>query len=196
MQIAQGAEAVVYEEKGRIVKVRKKKGYRLPELDASLRKSRTRRENKIFEKLQELGFVPKLIGSSDKSMKIEMERIKGKQLRDTLTKANCRKLCREAGEKIGMMHDKGIIHGDLTTSNMIFDGKVKFIDFGLSFFSERAEDKAVDLHVLKETLKARHNGIWKACFDSVIKGYKGKNKEEVMKRLDAVEARGRYKGKS
>jgi Kae1-associated kinase Bud32 len=196
--IAQGAEAVIYESKGRIEKFRKGKKYRLPQLDAMLRSTRTRREAKILGKLQNAIDVPKLISFSDETMKIKLEKLEGKQLRDVLNEKNCTKLFIEAGEKIGKMHDLGIIHGDLTTSNMMFSkGKVFFIDFGLSFFSNRAEDKAVDLHVLKETLKGKHNDLSRECFDALIKGYsKSKNAIEVIKRMKIVEARGRYKGKS
>jgi Kae1-associated kinase Bud32 len=196
-QIAQGAEATIYEERNIITKLRKEKTYRLPQLDSSLRASRTRREAKVLEKLQDAIDVPKLLSFSDKAMKIEIEKLGGKQLRDVLNASNCEKLFLEAGQKIGKMHDLGIIHGDLTTSNMMLSkGKVYFIDFGLSFFSSRIEDMAVDLHVLKETLKGKHNEISQKCFDAAIKGYKkSKNSAEVIKRIEIVEARGRYKGK-
>jgi Kae1-associated kinase Bud32 len=199
--IAQGAEASIYEEEGKIIKERKRKGYRLQELDSALRKSRTRREVKVFEKMKRLGLdVPELLSHSDKAMRIYMEKLDGKQLRDVLDSNNCDKLCSSVGEKIGKLHENNIIHGDLTTSNMILnsrDNRIYLIDFGLSFFSHKIEDKAVDLHVLKETLKARHNSLWQKCFSAIMKGYKKTNRshEEVIKRLETVEARGRYKGK-
>lgn len=195
-KIAQGAEAVIFEQKGRITKLRKKKTYRLAQLDATLRTSRTRREAKILEKLSAID-VPKLLSFSDKTMMIEMEKINGKQLRDVLNAKNCTKLFLEAGQKIGKIHDLGIIHGDLTTSNMMLSkGKVYFIDFGLSYFSSRTEDRAVDLHVLKETLKGKHNEISEKCFNAVLNGYKkSKNSAAAIKRMEIVEARGRYKGK-
>jgi Kae1-associated kinase Bud32 len=193
-EIAKGAEASIIDEGRKISKLRKQKRYRLKQLDDMLRSGRTRREAKIIEKLQNVIDVPKLLSYSDKTMNIEMEKLEGMQLRDVLNAKNCQKLFTEAGGKIGKMHGLGIIHGDLTTSNMMLSkGKVFFIDFGLSFFSDRTEDKAVDLHVLKETLKGKHNELWKKCFDAVLKGYKDK---EVIKRMEVVEARGRYKGKS
>ncbi len=66
---------------------------------------------------------------------------------------------KEIGNLIGKMHNQNIIHGDLTTSNMIVNSnekKIYFIDFGLSFFSEKIEDKAVDLHLLKRALESKH----------------------------------------
>ena len=103
------------------------------------------------------------------------------------------------------MHNNGIIHGDLTTSNIIlgknsegvFSRKVFFIDFGLSFFSEKAEDKAVDLHLLKEGLESRHYKVWEECFKCAIDAYRkeAKNSSETLKRLEAVEKRGRYRAR-
>jgi len=196
--VARGAEAVIYQEGDKIIKLRKRKHYRLPELDSALRKSRTKREAKIFDRLQQAGLaIPKIFSHSDKTMKITMEKIHGKQLRDVINSRNCARLCESVGRQISMMHKNQIIHGDLTTSNMLKDRKkVYLIDFGLSFFSRRVEDKAVDLHVLKESLKARHQAIWKKCFTGFLKGYKkSSDYKETMQRLEIVERRGRYKGK-
>jgi Kae1-associated kinase Bud32 len=91
----------------------------------------------------------------------------------------------------------GIIHGDLTTSNMILNSEVFFIDFGLSFFSEKVEDKAVDLHLLRQALESKHYKVWEECFTAVRQGYEGtaNDAELVLKRLEVVESRGRYKRK-
>ena len=151
-QLSQGAEAKIYLDKD-IVKDRFKKSYRLEEIDTKLRKFRTRRETKILTKLHEINFpVPKLIESDDKSMKIKMEYLDGKKVRDMLEESDYKKICKEIGKLIAVMHDNGIIHGDLTTSNMVFTDKVNFIDFGLSYFSDRTEDKAVDLFLLDPRL--------------------------------------------
>ena len=122
---------------------------------------------------------------------IEMEFLEGKRIRDVLSPENSSVLCTEIGTKIRKLHDKSIIHGDLTTSNMILkDAVIYFIDFGLSFHSDKVEDKAVDLHVLKETLESKHCAIWQKCFAEVMKAY---NDPVVIKRLKEVEKRGRYK---
>ena len=96
------------------------------------------------------------------------------------------------------MHDKKIIHGDLTTSNMIVrDGRVYFIDFGLGFESMKFEDKAADLHLLRQALESKHYQHYNECFEAVIEGYKQSgNYKDVFKRLEKVELRGRYKGKN
>ena len=40
---------------------------------------------------------------------------------------------------------------------IIKENKIYFIDFGLSFFSSRIEDRAVDLHLVKEALQSTHH---------------------------------------
>ena len=99
------------------------------------------------------------------------------------------------GKSLAKLHDNNIIHGDLTTSNLILNGKkVYFIDFGLSFHSQKIEDKAVDLHLIKEALEAKHPTISKTAYDSVIEGYKhSQNYNKVIHQLEIVEKRGRYK---
>ena len=198
-KIGAGAEAIIYLNKDTVIKDRIKKGYRLKQIDEKLRKFRTRRETKILEKLHAIDFpIPKLILSDDKKMLIKMEFLKGKKLRDVLNKNNCAKLCKQLGRKIAILHNNSIIHGDLTTSNMILNEEIYFIDFGLSFFSEKVEDKAVDIHLLRQALESKHHKIFKNAFKAVLSGYKTKNHDynTIIKRLEKVEARGRYKGKS
>ncbi len=196
-KISQGAEATLYREGDIVVKHRSEKSYRHKDIDAKLRKSRTRREAKVLGKLKGIGFpVPGLINMDDKDMKIEMEFVNGDKLRDVLHK-DYKKLSREIGKKVGVLHKNNIIHGDLTTSNMMLDGEIKFIDFGLSFFSTHVEDKAVDLHLLRRALASKHHEIFEECFDEVVKGYKEECADaiEVLNRLEKVESRGRNKGK-
>jgi len=195
-KIAQGAEAVIYQGKG-ILKERFRKAYRIQPIDEKLRRQRTRREARILEKLEALEFPAPRLTSQDEKEKIEMELIKGPTIRDVLEKSDYRKLGREIGRKIAVLHNNGIIHGDLTTSNMILKDEIYFIDFGLSFISEKIEDKAVDLHLLRQALESKHYTIWKECFENTMDAYrqeavKGK---EILDRLDKVEGRGRYKGK-
>ena len=199
--VTEGAEASIYLDEKRIVKRRHKKGYRIKELDSKLRLFRTKREAKLLEKVRELGVaVPRLISAENKKTTLEMEFIEGDKLRNVLNSSNCEKMCRRVGELIGIMHSNSVIHGDLTTSNMIFSSdcnKIYLIDFGLGFFSNKTEDKAVDLHLLKQALNGSHSGIAEKSFGAVIEGYRkaSRNSSEVLKRLEKVEGRGRYKGK-
>ena len=190
-EIARGAEAVLYEDKDTIIKHRLKKNYRIKEIDESLRKFRTKREAKILQKIPIP--APKLI-STDNKEKIVMEKINGNKVRDILDSKP--KLAKEIGEKLAKMHDAGIIHGDLTTSNMIFDKEIVFIDFGLSFHSIKEEDKAVDIHLFKQALESKHFKIKEKAQQEFFSGYKkAKGYEQIMQRLEKVELRGRYKHK-
>lgn len=196
--ISQGAEALIIKNKDKVTKQRTPKSYRLSILDQKLRTQRTRKEAKLLEKASKLIPVPKIIKSSDKSMEIEMEFIDGKKLSDNLDKLeNAEEICEEIGRNLAKIHDSSIIHGDLTTSNMILnekDNKVYFIDFGLGYESNKSEDKAVDLHLIKQALEAKHFLHHQDFFKAIIKGYKtSKHSKEVLNRLDKVEKRGRYK---
>ena len=174
--IAQGAEARIFLEGKNIVKNRFPKSYRIKEIDDRLRGARTRREAKVLQKLEEIRFpAPRLIKSDEKENLI-IEKLDGKLLKDVLEQSDYKKICSELGRKIAVMHNNLIIHGDLTTSNIILNKELYFIDFGLSFFSEKSEDRAVDLHLLKEALESRHYRIWKECIANVIESYKKRQK--------------------
>jgi len=195
--IAQGAEAKLFLQDGKIIKNRFKKSYRIKEIDEKLRGFRTRREAKILQKLEAINFpAPRLIKNDEKENLI-IERIDGKLIKDILEKSDYKKLCGEIGKKVAILHYNSIIHGDLTTSNMILDKQIYFIDFGLGFFSEKAEDKAVDLHLLKEGLESKNYRIWEGCFKCAVDAYKkeAKKSNETLKRLGVVEKRGRYRAK-
>ncbi len=198
MIIAQGAEAVLRKKENSVVKERIAKEYRHPEIDSKLRSSRTRREAKILQKLEELGFpAPRLQKSDDKKMEIEMDFVPGPMLKEVLHTKHL-EFSKEIGRKVGILHSNNIIHSDLTTSNMIHcNNEVHFIDFGLSFISSKAEDKAVDLHLLDRALESKHHEIYKECIAAVMEGYKEGNPEwqPVIERLEKVEQRGRNKKK-
>ncbi len=194
--IAQGAEAVIIKDNNKIIKNRTPKGYRHPILDLKLRTLRTRQESRLLEKSSPLIPTPKLISSSEIAKTIHLEYISGKKLSTNLDKLkNLKFVAKQIGRSIAKLHDKDIIHGDLTTSNLILKNKlVYFIDFGLGFHSSRAEDKAVDLHVLKEALQAKHPKIFLKAWKSILEGYKkSSNYNQTIKQLEKVESRGRYK---
>ncbi len=194
--IGQGAEAVVSKKGAEVLKERLAKDYRLPILDNKLRKARTRREAKIINKLEELNFPsPRLREVCDKRMLIAMDFLEGPKVRDVLD--DNVKICEEIGRKIALLHQHNIIHGDLTTSNMILKDEVHFLDFGLSFISNKVEDKAVDLHLLRQALESKHFKVYDTAFENVLRGYNDyENSEEVIQRLNLVEQRGRNKKKS
>ena len=65
-----------------------------------------------------------------------------------------------------MLHNDGIIHGDLTTSNiMITDQKIVYIiDFGLSYVRNNIEDFSVDLYVLEKAFLSTHPDLESEVF--------------------------------
>lgn len=195
--IQQGAEAIIYKIDNKIVKDRIPKKYRLPELDRKIIRSRTKSEAKILNKLKSIINVPKVLAEPDSGRMIHMEYIEGKKLSDNLDDLeNKNKIAEQIGKEIAKIHDNDIIHGDLTTSNMIYkekENQVFFIDFGLGFHSKRIEDKAVDLHLIRQALEAKHFLHWKQLFENIIKGYDSKDKDKILEQLKKVEARGRYK---
>lgn len=185
----QGAEAVIEFTEKTAVKRREKKTYRHPELDDKLRKERTDREVRLLKKARKYNVsVPEVVESSED--RFEMEKVKGEKLRDSLKPEYFEKL----GKEVAMLHDIDIIHGDLTTSNVIVDDELKIIDFGLSFQSERFEDKAVDIHLLKQVLESSHSKDAEELWSSFIEGYqKLEDSSQILEQLEEVEQRGRYK---
>jgi len=197
--IKRGAEAVLYLENGQLVKERLKKSYRLPEIDVKLRKLRTRKEGKLLSEARRVGVeTPKIFSIDEQGFKINMEFIDGKRLKEFFNDTNDvkrKKVAEDVGKLVGLLHKNGIVHGDLTTSNMILkDDKIYFIDFGLGEFSKRVEDLATDLSVLKEAFKSTHFKYLDLLWGSFIKGYKQANDNfnKVLDTLNDIEKRGRY----
>ena len=201
--IDEGAEAKIYLDNNLIIKKRIPKTYRIKVIDDCLRKTRTRKELRILIKASNIINVPKVhFSSSEKDFKIVMEFIDGKKLAEHLDNFSDKErthICHEIGKQTALMHNSNIIHGDLTTSNMISkENKIFFIDFGLGFISDKIEDKAVDLHLIEQALQSKHYTHFQSSFNEVIdtyKKYSNKNKE-IFDRLDKVNERGRYKNKN
>lgn len=197
--IKRGAEAILYLQNNHLVKERIKKSYRISELDIELRKNRTKREAKLLSEARRCGVkTPKIISVDEKNYKIIMDFIDGERLKELLNKTsdeNRKKLAEDLGKSVGLLHKHGIVHGDLTTSNMILkDEKIFFIDFGLGEFSKRIEDQGIDLALFKEAVKSTHFKFLDQIWESFIKGYKETNSnwEQVLNTLEKIEKRGRY----
>lgn len=196
--IQRGAEAILYLRDGKLVKERVKKGYRLPELDMKIRKQRTKGEAKLMERSRNAG--ANIPGTSvEGDFRIVMEYLKGEKLKDILNSMKTKErtnVCERIGETVARLHSNGIIHGDLTTSNMILVGKdVYVIDFGLGKFSGKVEDQAVDLFLLYEALKSTHFISLEECWKTIVKSYSKNCPEakEVMTRIEKIKNRRRYK---
>ncbi len=196
--IAKGAEANLYLENSKLVKHRIKKGYRITELDEHLRKSRTKREAKLLENAKGVIPVPSIYEIDLRENKIVMEFINGitvKDIIDLKSDTEMEGIGKKIGEYISRLHNMNLIHNDLTTSNMIMEGKeIYFIDFGLGTTSTRIEDRAMDLVVLKKSLTAAHTGKFEIIWKGIIEGYgkNSKNFDEISKRVEVIEKRVRY----
>jgi TP53 regulating kinase-like protein len=196
--LKKGAEADIYlaDWRGRpaVAKVREPKPYRHSALDSSIRRQRTVHEAGFVSAAKSAGVrTPFIYFVDPEKAEIIMERVEGKPAKDALD-AN---LCREMGRCAALLHAAGIVHGDLTTSNFIATGKKQLVllDFGLSYYSERTEDMAVDVRLIKEVFTSAHISV-RGAFSSFVKGYEdvaGKKKTaRILENVKEIEQRGRY----
>ena len=186
-----------------IIKDRIKKSYRVPELDKRLRSERTRMEARLINEAARAGVsVPKILSVDKKENKITMEFIEGEQAKNAIPKMSKKELedlAYNIGTSVGKLHYAGLIHGDLTTSNMILhDNKLYLIDFGLGQQSAHPEDQGTDLAVLHESLRAAHFKQMEILWPKIIEGYKSvfPQADKVLKALHSIEMRGRYMRRS
>ncbi|MGE5832611.1 MAG: bifunctional N(6)-L-threonylcarbamoyladenine synthase/serine/threonine protein kinase [Methanomicrobiales archaeon] len=186
---ARGAEAVVTIGKDTVKKRRLSKSYRVPSIDARLIAERTRAEARIISQARRSG-IPTPVIRDVTADTLVMERIEGPLLKEVLTEENVR----EAGRMVGRLHTAGIIHGDLTTSNIIVrNGRCVLIDFGLSLVSTEIENRGVDLHVFLQTLESTSRE-YVSLREAFTGGYREEfpGSEEVLEREQEIRRRGRY----
>jgi Kae1-associated kinase Bud32 len=191
-----GAEARVEFSRDTVTKIRLPKGYRHPDLDRTIRRNRNRREAALLRKVPVR--VPTVLATDEFS--ITMERIEGERLRDRLDDAAAATRYGSAlGTMLAALHDADVTHGDLTTSNVLVEtasDALVLIDFGLAKETTRIEEKAVDLHVLRETLGGSHPLLADAFWNALDTTYGASGTgRAVLERLTAVERRGRNKVK-
>lgn len=205
--VAKGAEANIcsdhYLDEEVLLKKRVVKGYRIREIDAYLRRKRTKNEAKLLGEAKRCGVVTPLVYDVDlKESVITMEKVAGNEVKvifsgeNSMDLSTIKSISRIIGENVARLHDCGIIHGDLTTSNLILrkeGDSVVFIDFGLGKISDLIEDKGVDLLVFKKAINGIHHDISRECFDSIIEGYSGaRDYKKIVAKIDEIEGRGRY----
>lgn len=194
--VKKGAEADIYvtEWAGSkaVSKVRAPKPYRHPELDLAIRKHRTIHEANFISAAKAAGVMSPFVHFVDPiNAEIIMEFVEGDNVRDAITPD----LCREMGRYAALLHASNIIHGDLTTSNFITDKKLVLLDFGLSYYSERTEDMATDIRLIKEVFTSAHIAVKKA-FPRFVDGYASvagkKRTDKILENVKEIEQRGRY----
>jgi TP53 regulating kinase-like protein len=197
-----GAEANIYLDDWNGIKVvrktRRPKPYWREELDNKIRRIRTIKEAQFLTHVKRLGVLTPIVYFVDPFLgEIIMEYVDGMRVKDLLN-TNLETgfiMLYEAGKDLAKMHKHNIIHGDPTTSNFIMrNGKLYFIDFGLSFYSTRLEDKAVDLHLLKQVMKSAHSEIFNKGFKVIIDGYQQiyGSAKPILDNIKEIERRGRY----
>jgi len=181
-----------------VEKFRVPKAYRLPALDEGLRRARIRIEARLMSEARAAGVaVPILYDINLFENKIVMEFIDGPTVKDVLEEGGPRAhaVAKDVGRIAGRLHKAGIIHGDLTTSNMILrDGRIVMIDFSLGGKDETTEARGVDVHLLREALTSAHRNA-AAYYRDVLAGYRqtfGRGAEDVIRKVKEIESRGRY----
>jgi len=204
--LKKGAEARLYlaEWHGRkvILKTRLPKKYRQAKLDMEIRNYRTVHEPQLMHEAKKAGVpTPTIFLVDVKNAVIVMEFIEGKQVKQLLggfSEKEREKACVKIGELIGRLHAYGVIHGDLTTSNMILNSedKIFLVDFGLGEKTMELEARGVDLHLMKRALQSTHYRFAEECFEAVMRGYaavlgEGDTKN-VLDKIREIEKRGRY----
>ncbi len=201
-----GAEAVlikgIYAGETVVAKFRVPKNYRHKELDRYLRESRTVLETRVLSKSYLIGVsVPQVVFVAVEDGLILVEYVRGEKLKKTIENNDhyVKEYFLELGKNVGLLHSHGIIHGDLTTSNVIIREETKepvLIDFGLSFFSTKNEDRGVDLHLFLRALESTHPNRSSEFFTEFLEGYKSvrgrQETEKVLEKVKDIRSRGRY----
>lgn len=210
-KIAQGAEAIVFtaaktphsdgEKSPLILKYRPSKRYRHPILDKAITKQRTKAEAKVLTKLYSMGLpVPQVVHMDVVKGAIFMTKLGEQSLKAYLWErehqagydtAEVKHVIVETGRVIGRMHLSGVVHGDLTSSNIVVmkTSGVGLIDFGLSNQKATHEDKSVDLYVLERAFLSTHSSHAEIYTEWLLEGYSEQHGRENAKEMGAVLAR-------
>ncbi|KAI8973263.1 tp53rk protein [Mycotypha africana] len=211
--IKQGAEARVFHvpsfltvPEGCIAKERFKKTYRHPDLDQYLTSRRVGQEARSLYRLKKAGLdTPTVYYVDTANATIFMENVIGITVKQRLLETqeenyqsvDIDTLADVIGRSLATMHNLNVIHGDLTTSNLMLrkdkgDAAVVVIDFGLSYNSNLPEDKAVDLYVLERAFASTHPQT-EQLFAKILESYfkTSKQQKQISHKLEDVRMRGR-----
>ena len=202
MLLKRGAEAELRrtEWHGRpaVEKVRLPKAYRHERLDDEIRKARIRMEARLMSEARKLGISIPIIYDVDlRGRRLVMEYVDGPQVKEVLQKrlADPRVVARAIGRLAGTLHANGIVHGDLTTSNMLWrDGRIHVIDFSMGEKTSSLEAQGVDLRLLKEAWTSAHFDLQEMFESEVLAAYREAHAgaDATIAKLGEIEERGRY----
>lgn len=211
--LRQGAEARLHVGQflgqNAVVKERFSKTYRHPELDAKLTKDRVKAEARALLKCKSIGVrTPVLYSAFDGFLVMEYldcptardfirKVLNNQNTVDESQKQKLISLASQIGEILGKLHANHVIHGDLTTSNILVENesmKLCLIDFGLGFSEGSPEDKGVDLYVLERALLSAHPNT-EFMFEAILQSYQtqmnDKMSVEVISKFEEIRMRGR-----
>jgi TP53 regulating kinase-like protein len=205
-QLSWGAESnlylINYLGKKAVLKRRLIKPYMHPELAQKIVRDRTVWEARIMYEANLIGVnSPLPLKIIPDKGEIVISYIRGILYKRYLDKKGfdetSQNIVRNLAHLVARLHNHGIIHGDLTTSNIIYQSarkKVYIIDYGLSFKSNRAEDKAMDIRVLERSVESTHPLLSQKLFSLFQQIYFDdiQDADLVRKRLSDIKSRGRY----
>jgi len=200
--IAKGAEAEIFVSSflGRdaIIKKRSPKRYRAAELDDVLRSSRTKNEARIMKEARKAGVrTPVVYDINLQECSMTMEEVKGLKVKEKLDgdPSSAAEICGMIGSAVASLHNAGICHGDLTTSNMILteDGRLCLIDFSMGRTKAELEDMGVDIRLLERAFTSAHPNLNEA-FEELMRTYLSikKDPDQLLRKLEEIKNRGRY----
>ncbi|MHC3379142.1 bifunctional N(6)-L-threonylcarbamoyladenine synthase/serine/threonine protein kinase [Haloarcula sp. H-GB5] len=192
----QGAEATVRFDGDRVIKERVPRSYRHPTLDERLRIERTRQEARLTSEARRNGVPTPLVRDVDPNeSRIVFQRVGDTDLREGLSESRVA----DVGCWLARIHDAGFVHGDPTTRNVRVGGRggqadrTFLIDFGLGYYTQEAEDHAMDLHVFAQSLAGTADDP-ETLLSAAEDAYQTESDhaDAVFASLDDIEGRGRY----
>ncbi|MBT3652126.1 MAG: Kae1-associated serine/threonine protein kinase [Euryarchaeota archaeon] len=177
-----GAEAEVWRGswmgQSAIRKQRRNRTWRHPDLDDRLGRRRMIAEARLLVRLYRSGLnVPLLLDCDMFDQQLVMSYVQGKPLIEILNDTSIpddevMEILKNTGQSIRMLHRQAVVHGDLSTNNIIItsENEAVLIDFGLARIEYETELFGIDLHVLFEILGASHPHR-KDAIEAVLEGY-------------------------
>lgn len=216
--LRQGAEARVFTGQflgqKALIKDRFSKKYRHPQLDEKLNQERLKGEVRSLLRCKSIGVrTPTVYLADVDSNMLVMEyfedsvtardKIRALMAKKTSGESELRSISSAIGKVLGRLHKNNIIHGDLTTSNILitealgsdYVDRLVVIDFGLGYAEGVAEDKGVDLYVLERAFLSTHPNT-EHLFRLILEAYKvemggDESAQEIVKKFEEIRMRGR-----
>ncbi len=182
-----------------VIKQRIPKKYRHPHLDKTIRNARLIREVKVLVQAKQNGLnVPFVFFIDKEETSVVIQKIDGTLLKEIIETPHGIDFLSDLGRQVALLHNLNIVHGDLTTSNVVIENRTEktfLIDFGLALFSSHIEEKAVDINVLLRTLQSTHPTVWAPAWDNFIGQYLeiARDGHRILKRMRKIDERVRYK---